>query len=297
MSWIAYSIIASLIGAVVVQANHVLQLRGAMMVLTRAVFAVLIVSPLVVKIDWPTDPQFYAYMAGGVLSIFVGDMVLFEAARKLGGRLASIYLPMKIYFAFIVWGIVDPSFFGQFMATPLVALGVLACFIATGIAMAGIKRSDTAWPALKTVFPVGIAFGLADIFIKLGMQGTNPEETSLLFVFMMNMAHIPMAYWFIKYRPVKEEQWPDTVSPLAFFKRHRILVGGVLVGGLSVLISYCINMAIGLSPNPGYASALFLLTVVWLSIYNRIRGINDRASFREVGLLVASSAGIILLVS
>lgn len=297
MSWVAFSVAASLIGAVLAQANHVLQLRGAMMVLTRAVFAVLVVSPLVVKIEWPTDPHFYMYMAGGVLSLFVGDMVLFDAARKLGGRLASIFLPIKIYVAFIIWALIDPSFLQGFVGRPIIAMGVLFCLGLTGLAMAGIKRSDTAWPAMKMVFPVGIAFGLADIFIKLGLRDTNAAETSLLFVFMMNMAHIPMAYWFLKYRPIKKEEWPDTVVDLPFLNRRRVLIGGILVGGLSVLISYCINMGIGLSPNPGYVGALTLLTVVWLSIYNRLRGIDDRASFREVGLLVASSAGIILLVN
>lgn len=297
MSWVAFSLVASLIGAVLAQANHVLQLRGAMMVLTRAVFATLVIAPLVVRLQWPTDPQFYLYMAGGVLCVFVGDMVLFEAARQLGGRLASIFLPIKIYFGFIVWALVDPSFLAGFVKSPLVASGVLVCLAATGIAMAGIKQNDTAWPALQKVFPVGVAFGLADVFIKLGLEGTNAAETSLLFVFMMNIAHIPMAYWFLKYRPVKEAQWPDTVVDLPFLRRHRVLIGGVLVGGLSVLISYCINMGISLSPNPGYVSALLLLSIVWLSIYNRVRGFDDRASFREVALLAASSAGIILLVS
>ena len=297
MNWIAFSIVASLIGAVLAQANHVLQLRGAMLVLTRSVFAVLIVAPLVVQLQWPDSPQFYLYMAGGVMCIFVGDMVLFEAARQLGGRLASVFLPIKIYFAFIVWALVDPQFLENFVKTPLVASGVLVCLAITGLAMAGIKQSDTAWPAMKKVFPVGLAFGLADVFIKLGLEGTNAAETSLLFVFMLNLAHIPMAYWFLKYRPVKEAQWPDTTVDVTFLRRHRILIGGVLVGGLSVLISYCINMAIGLSSNPAYVAALLLLSVVWLSIYNRVRGFDDRASFREIGLLAASSAGIILLVS
>ena len=297
MSWVAFSLVASLIGAILAQANHILQLRGAMMVLTRAVFAVLVVSPLVVTFKWPTDPAFYAYMTGGVISVFVGDMILFDAARKLGGRLASIFLPIKIYVAFMIWALIDPSFLGSFLGSPAIASGVVACLAITGLAMAGIKQSDTAWPAMKMVAPVGVAFGLTDVFVKLGLEGTNAAETSLLFVFMMNMAHIPMAYWFLKYRPVKDEQWPDTVSELPFLSRRRLLFGGIIVGSLSVAIAYCINMGISGSPNPGYVGALTLLSVVWLSLYNRVRGFNDRASFREIGLLAASSAGIILLVN
>ncbi len=298
MEWVIYSVAASIIAAIIGHANHFLQLHGAMLVLVRSIFALLIIAPFIAFFEWPTHLSFYLYMLAGIISIFIGDIIFFDAARRLGGRLASIFLPVKIYVAFVVWCVVDQVYLASLFDNPLVTAGILACLATFGVAMANIRHCDTAWPALKEVFPVGVAFALADVFIKTGLEGTDITQTPFILAFMVSAIHIPLVYWFIKHRKIESNLWAHLLTDdgIGLTKKHLVL-GGILVGGLGILATYFISTAIVLSPNPGYVSALLLLSIVWLSMYNRLRGFDDRASLREIALLLLSAVGLILLVS
>ena len=293
MTWVSFSLLASVLAAVMTQINHHLQLRPSLVILLRSVFTLILVAPLVAQIVWPSHSLFYIYFFAAAFFAFAGDMILFEAARQHGGRLTTLFMPVKIITAFLIWAAIDRVFLTDFFHNPLISTGILLFLLLSVYAIASLRHCDVSWPAFKKVFWVGICFTLLDVFIKLGMEDTRFFETALLFVFIRAMIGVPIALLMLRFQHENGvlENWRE----ISTNKRGFLLAVGLLLGVVSVANSFSINMAVGLSPNPGYVSVLMLLSVAWLSLYNRVRGFDDRAAVKNIVLLLLSAAGLVLL--
>lgn len=293
MTWVSFSLIASVLVAVMTQINHHLQMRAPLVVLLRSVFTLLLLAPVVAQIVWPQHTSFFVYFSLAAFSALAGDLILFEAARQHGGRLTSMFMPVKILTAFVAWACIDQLYLSSLFENPLNSSGILFFLVLSAYAVASLRHCDVSWPAFKQVFFVGIFFTLLDVFVKLGMEGTNMTQTALLFVFIRAAVGVPVALIILRFQ--REEgslqNWREIISG----RRGFIMGVGVLLGGISVMNSFSLNMSVGLSPNPGYVSVLLLLSIVWLSLYNRLRGYDDRASVKNIALLVISAAGLIML--
>lgn len=295
LNWISYALFASFSAALMAQANHHLQMRGTLLVLLRSVFTVLLLAPVVALVSWPGHTSFYVYFFLGALSAFVGDVLLFDAARKFGGRLTSMFMPVTIISSFLLWCAIDRLYLTQLLDTPLTSFGIIGCLLLAVYGIASLRNCDVSWPAFKQVFFVGLSYSLIDIFVKLGMEGTNFQQTAILFAFIKAAASLPFAWLAIRFKREAGlgalQNWGEIVAG----KRRFFLMVGLIVGAISVANSYALNMAVGLSPNPGYVGVLVLLSIVWLSLYNRLRGFDDRASVKNIAMLAVSAAGLILL--
>lgn len=293
MTWISFSLLASVMAAIMTQINHHLQMRPPLVILLRSVFTLLFLAPIVAQIMWPHHTSFFVYFFFAAFFAFAGDIILFEAARRHGGRLTSMFMPVKIITAFVLWAVIDRLFLVYLFDNPLTSSGILFFLLLSVYAVASMRNCDTSWPAFKQVAWVGVFYTLLDVFIKLGMEGTDMSQTALLFVFIRAFIGVPIAVLMLRFQ--REEGALESWRQISGDKRALFLGAGVLLGAISVVNSYSINMAIGLSPNPGYVSVLMLLSVAWLSGYNRLRGYEDRASVKNIILLVVSAAGLILL--
>ena len=293
MTWVSFSLLASVLEAVMIQINHHLQLRPSLVILLRSVFTLVIVAPFVAQIIWPSHGLFYVYFFAATFFVFAGDIILYEAARQHGGRLTTLFMPVKIITAFLLWAAIDRVFLMDFFQTPLTSTGVLLFLLLSVYAIFSLRRCEASWPAFKKVFWVAISYTLLDVFIKLGMEKTSFLDTALLFVFIRAMIGVPIALLMLRFQ--QENGVLESWRGISTNKRSFLLAAGLLLGGFSAANTFSINMAVGLSPNPGYISVLLLLSVVWLSVYNRVRGFDDRASVKNIALLLVSAVGLILL--
>lgn len=287
-NWIALSLLASLIGAVMIQANHTFQLQGPVLILVRSAFASLLLLPVVLTVTWPQNQLFYVMTGGIALALFMADAVVFAAARGFGGRMASIFLPMKIIFGFIAWCLVDPGFVKALMQHPLHAAGVVGCLLLGGGGMLVMRASENGWRAFMFMLPCGLAFALSDTLVKLALRGQDLAAAVMVLTFLVNVVHVPVAMaWLARNGGMKTLTLP---------RRQTLLLAGGVMGLLAVAMLGSMNSAFSLSPNPAYVNALGLLSIVWLSLYHRIRGYQDDVSIWSMAVFVLSALGIILLV-
>ena len=293
MTWVSFSLLASVLAAVMTQMNHHMQLRPSLVILLRSVFTLILVAPLVAQITWPSHSLFYVYFFAAAFFAFAGDMILFEAARQHGGRLTTLFMPVKIITAFLLWAAIDRVFLMDFFQTPLVSTGILLFLLLSVYAIFSLRRCEASWPAFKKVFWVGMSYTLLDVFIKLGMENTSFLDTAVLFVFIRAIIGVPIALLMLRFQ--QENGVLESWRGISTNKRSFLFGAGLLLGGFSVANTFSINMAVGLSPNPGYISVLMLLSVVWLSLYNRVHGFDDHASLKKIALLLISAAGLVLL--
>lgn len=282
--WPLLALIFSFFGAVIIGYNQVFKLDGREL----AVWRVLGIAPVALAswwlVPWPTDVWFYGVSAVIGVAAAVGDVLLMNACSTYGGRLASMYVPMKMMLAFMMWAVINPASLNPLLQTPWKLVTVLACFGLAAWGMNHIRRNDWSLKALLAVLPVAAIFASADVIEKYVLPSTQatPHEVvgasmSMLAV-IFGVGVLPALVWL--------QGWPTwntrTVLASAGF-------GLILMVGITLLL-----VTFVLAPNPGYVAAVTCLSTVWLSMWGRYYH-GEQNNFMAVLMLVVAAAGIVLV--
>lgn len=282
--WALLSLGFSFAGALIIGFNQVFKIDGRVLVVWRTLGIV----PLGVVawwfFPWPSDVWFYVLSAGLGVASTVGDVLLYNASAKHGGRLAALYVPMKMLLGFVLWSLVDPASFHVLLQNPLHLAGILACFGGAFWALTHIRRSDASWPALLAVLPVAFIFAGEDVVEKLMLPHGDMLQTlgytSAMLVVLLSVSSIPALI--------------GLRGKVPFDARTLLLCtgfGALLMVGIGVLL-----VALVTAPNPGYVGAVSSLSVVWLATWARVRQ-GERNNLWAILALVASAIGVVVLVS
>jgi hypothetical protein len=285
MTWQLLAFIFSFFGAALIHANHVFKVDGFVLVFLRMFFVVGFGLPLFLFLPLPADPMFYFWAALAGVFVTLSDVLLLNAANHHGGRLTSLYIPLKIFMVFVLWSVVDPASFLLLWETPWVLAGVLGCFSLTALALAKLRANDASWQALLAILPVALFLTFADVFAKHAIAPGSVVAGAVMFLIVNGIVSATLSALWLKF---KRQQ-----SLGALFTKANLLaaavVGVLLLVGVSILLS-----SFSLSPNPAYVGAISVLSVVWLSIfYKLVQG--DDASLKASMVLVLSAVGLILL--
>jgi hypothetical protein len=287
MGWEIFALIASLAGALVVQINRHYRLEGAVLVLLRSVFLVVLLAPVTALVPWPQGNLFYilAFIVG-LMGLFA-DVVLFNAAARYGGRLTSLYMAIKILGGFFLWAFIDRAFLPALMENMFVFGAVLGCLSLSALALFLMRRSDVSWAALVAILPAGLMLTFADSLSKVAMQGEQVIAAAVVYTFLLGLTSLcGTALWYGLYR---RDRLAELITP-------RALGAGAITGAGFALLLGCLTAAIALSPNPAYVNVLALLSMVWLMAYLRLTRQPDDGRPLAGVLLLGSAAGILLLV-
>lgn len=284
MDWVLLAIGASFMAAIQTELNHHYKIEGTLLVFWRSMFGLLLLTPLLFVFPMPTTGYFYVLGVGaGILAAF-SDKLYYNAARQFGGRLAVMYLPIKIFGAFILWSLIEPASIAGLIHDPLRFTAVVGCLVLCSLSLLIMRRNDASWRAFLYVVPVGIILTLCDIAAKLALaDDVDFIGGVVMFTLLMMVMCGLITGWSLLNKRVPKKAFRDARLP-----------------SLYICLAFCamvilIIAAIHLTPNPGYTNALALLAVVWLMIYNRLRGKPDGNPVSAL-MLVAAAAGIVLLV-
>ncbi len=290
MDWVFYTLLASVASAVILELNHRFQLKSRRLIFWRSTLACALLLPLLPFVPWPDVPGFYGFaVANGMAAVFA-DRAIFRTAKRHGGRLAGMYMPIKVIMVFFAWLIIDPATAHALFAHPWLMTGVLVCLAGCTAGAFLIRRNDTGKAAILMVLPASFLLGACDIFATLGMgEGLLASGTAavVVYVFILNfIAMLFAAWWLRNEKPGRAE----IRIPVTLY----LFAGGALAVAFVILVG-SITLAFAMSPNPGYVAAMMMLSVVWLVIYHRIRRIPDESDAFATMLLLASAVGLLLL--
>ncbi|MCP5405506.1 MAG: hypothetical protein H6922_04720 [Pseudomonadaceae bacterium] len=280
-TWVLLSLVFSVFGAVIISYNHVFKIDGRELVIWRS----LGILPLAVAawwwLPWPTEWWFYAISVGLGVASMVGDVLLMNAAAAHGGRLSSMYVPMKMLWVFALWVVVDPASAAPLLEAPWKLAVVLGCFGLAAYGIGHIRRNDVSVKALLAVVPVALIFGVEDVIEKYVLPGppASAEEmvgaTLAMLSVMFLVAALPAMVWLGGF-----PRW-NTRTVLA-----SVGFGVLLMVGIGILL-----VAFVLSPNPGYVGAITALSTVWLALWARVRQ-GERNNMVAILMLVAAAVGV-----
>ncbi len=282
-TWPLLALIFSFFGAALIHANHVFKLDGFIAVFIRGFVLLGIGLPLSLYLGAPQEVMFYTFAAAAGAVITVADILLMNASATHGGRLTAMYIPLKIFFLFFLWGLLEPSSITSLSTMQLVT--ILACFSLTAAALLNFRRSDASVKALAAVVPIALLFTGADVFAKEAISTSNLIGSALMFLSVSGIIAAVLAGGWIKCHRGQ--------SLLSVCTKDNIF--GATVMGLILMVGVPIMLAaIALAPNPAYVGAITILASVWLTIYYKIsRG--DDASLTASMVMVVSAIVLTLV--
>lgn len=289
--WAFYALFMSLMLAATAEANRNFKVDGTILNFWRYVMGVIFLVPVVTFIEWPKPSLFYA---GAVLAGVVGSIgraVQFNLAAKHCGRVATMYMPMQVFGGFFLWMMVDPSAAERYANNPLLLAGVLICFMVIGGAMFAVRRNDVGWHTLIMVAPLGILYAVSDVVTKSVLEEL-PHHIGLvavIYTFISMVTGTMVTGSFLMQNKSRRLTWDKLVT-----FRH-IKLGSLFAVGIIVNFSLFV-IAVKDVPNPAYLSAIFMLTPVWLLLYNRLRKVPDDAS-PIAGTVIALAALFLILIT
>lgn len=247
----------SFCGALIIGYNQWARLDGRALVVLRVlgVWPLALLSMLF--LPWPYDWQFYAVAAAMGAGLAYGDVLLFNASAEHGGRLAALYVPMKMLIGFALWAFLAPESLLPLLLEPWrISLLVVGFGFCAG-ALIFLRKVDASWVALLAVLPVAMLFALSDIVAKAAL-GEVTAQQGLLPVVGRTVAFLAMT------NTVGAVGGLILGGPWKPTRREVLLAalfGAILLGGLSLLL-----VTLALAPNPGYVAAITMLSALWLAL-------------------------------
>ncbi len=250
----------SFCGALIVGFNHWANLDGGRLVVLRTAGVIPLALAAAILLPWPSALSFYGVAACMGVLIAFSDVLLFNAASKHGGRLASLYIPIKMLMGFVIWALLDPSSLQGLLVEPWRGVLVMTGFVLCTGALFGMRRQDASWVAIVAVIPVAALLAIGDVVAKMSLNSTAvtiPEVIGSAAAFLTVTTTVGSVTSL-----VMSKSWRGFARPS---RREMILsagFGALLVASLSLFL-----VTLALAPNPGYVGAITMLSTLWLAIH------------------------------
>lgn len=283
MNWALYALLHSLCRAFFVETNRVYKIDSWQLTFMQALFGLVVLLPFIPLMAWPGDPRFYFAAVVVALITAVGYMIQLGLAAQKTGRVSGMYMPLEALTATIIWVLVMPAAMELHLQNIMLSLGVIAALGLSTFGMARIRQSDVSWSTFLIVAPVGATYAISGIATKIVMPETNiiPAVLTYSLVSFATMTLVLGVVLLAKKKASRE-----------MVGRHA-LRGGALTGAFSVVGSLCFVASVAMAPNPGYVSIMAMMLPVWLMIFHKAMGVEDRAAPWAAGVL---ALGVLLLI-
>ncbi|GEM_PF-1398942 len=284
MTWWLLAIIVSFANCVPLDINKKLKMDGIRGRGWTSFFAFSFLTPIVWFIEFPTAPEFYAAaLVAGILMSFIGVSIL-NLSREHGGPLTSLTRPIQILSSFFIWAAIEPFETLEMLSNAYVIAGIAFAFICAGLGQwYMVKGRVELHGALKTLLIVGFIAGFMSPLTKFGMGFTDQFAQAYVWGWCVHLTSFPMCFL--------RHQFRSGPRP-SLFESH-VLKGGLIIGTIKVLIGPLIVTAYHLSPNPAFATLIFMLATVWLMIFYKIKKQETHINIKTAFLMILSAIIII----
>lgn len=286
MDWIIYSLLFSFCYAIFSGLNRYYQVSGVRLAMWRLIITLVLISPALIFVEWPHDnPWFYAIAIFNGFVLAISTIVRFNLAAQHNGRIASMFMPLQLFTVFIAWTLIDKTLLQKYMANPTQFVGIILCFIIVTACVLTLRKNDLGWRMFLISIPIGLGHAVMDILSKIALKGQSLFDAATVLIALSCIVGIVLTVFVIALRPAKDrDMLPPKMLEASFF------IGIVGLGGY-----YTALMAISAAPNPAYFNAISMLSPVWLYVWHKMVGIEDKASpFASMGML-AAAIGLIII--
>lgn len=290
--WWAAALGCSVLTSLYIYINQIFRLPGAMMMVYRGFGQVVMLLPFAFLFEPIDNWQFYALCTLQGFLIAFDDNRLLRSSKAFGAEITGAVQPLSLGLIFALWLVIRPQQFFELTADIRRFLLVVACLAGIAFSIMGLNKIKASRKAFQYLLPVLFALSLNDVVNKESMHFGAANLPSAIFYYILITAAVS-----------------GSANFYAFLRRHRPkdLVNGknlrcgtvfVVLGALLIVVK---NLAMYLTPNPAYASALIFLYPLWIifanALYLRWKGCKDYpgVNFKIVAVLLTSVIGLVLV--
>ena len=248
----------SFCGALIVGFNHWANLDGGRLVVLRWLGVVPLALIAFAVLPWPGEVRFYLVAAVMGVLLALSDKLLFNAASVHGGRMAALYIPIKMLLGFLLWGLLDPTSVVMLVDMPWRGALVAAGFGLCCASLFSLRKQDAGRAALVAILPVAALLALGDVAAKYSLNSTATDLWSVVgsaTAFLTVTCTVgSIAGLIAKKGRFAKPTLREVVLSAAF--------GAILMASLSLFLA-----TLAIAPNPGYVGAITMLSALWLAIH------------------------------
>lgn len=288
LPWWAYALIFTFLWPVHNEANRHFQVDGLALMIWRSFFLVLLFTPVLVIVPWPSQPEFYLFCLVSGLLFSYQEAEAFKLARIHGGLLLSLQAVVWVLTATIAWWLIDPASFLDILDNPLAAAAI-AVGMVCGLWAQFVLRA-TALPehlrTLNRIVLMAIAGGLAGVCSKLAMGHAADLFGAFIYCALLNV--VIACAGLIRYWRMRQKDASIRLFDL------RTIKAGLVVGVVLSLASPVLTLGYAKVPNPGFLHIATRLQDVWLYLYCRL---THRPVGMQIAGLILSALGAIAIIA
>jgi len=285
-SWALYGLGTAALSAVSMLLQEKFKVNGFAIAFWNKVACVLVTTPFVIYYGFPHEIRFYVLMSASALLFAISDVVYFSGISKAGAGTISRVLPASVIFSFLLWFIVDPSSFHDYLQKPLIAALILLVLCLWVYCATHLRKCAISMKAARTVWFTIFASIVGPLLAKEITNSTDIGHGIYAYPFVQ--ALMMVIIWTVFFWARK----PVTSSILLARGacRYGLMIG--CVGAVSVILNV---VSIYHVDNPAYTAAVsYLNTFFILLIYMAMGRKSDGNVAAGIGMVVCAAALILL---
>lgn len=285
MIWFLLAVLNSIFQAIFNELNRSFKIDSWQLNFLHCAFSTLLLLPILFfgmpSMSWKLVAS--SLVIASILT--VGCQSQIYMAAKHNGRVGSMWRPISIFVAFVLWIGFFPETARGYMEDPLALSLILISFALIIFSIVLIRKNDIGWQALLIMAPVGVLYGAVAVLSKYILDPDQAVVQTLAFSLLVYffMFLFSSAALIAKGKHSRE-----------MFSASNIKVG-LAIGASSVIGYVLIVLAFVWSPNPAFASVVGSLSPVWIMVYHYYVGVRDDTS--PLAGLVMIVASILLIVA
>lgn len=287
MLWFLTALVASLAQAVTFDVNRTLQMNAVVLVYWRSLLSLPLFLPTLWFVDLQAlTPAFWLVCGYAAISAALGLTIQSYLSARGGGRVASLVMPLKVLFAFLMWLAIDEAYRHGLVAEPIKAFLLGLCFISSVLAMNFMRRSDMGLLTLLLIVPDALLYALYDVLAKYVLEINFDLNALLAFALLCNV-FVAILMQLMVFWPIRRGV-PIRPIPHQFWQASKLAV-------LSAICWVLMPLSLVLAANPAYPGMVMMLAPVWLTLYYRVAGIKDEAHPWAGFVMVVAALGVAAL--
>lgn len=287
MSWFITALVASIAQAITFDVNRTLQMNAVVLVYWRSLLSVVLFLPLFLFVDLqPLTPAFWLVCGYAAVSAALGLTIQSYLSARGGGRVASLVMPLKVLFAFVIWLAIDEAYRQGLVAEPVKAFLLALCFTSSMLAMNFMRRSDMGLLTLLLIVPDALLYALYDVLAKYVLEINFDLNALLAFALLCNIFMAVLMQGMVL--------WPAQRGVKVRPSGHQLSQAAKLAV-LSAICWVLMPLSLVLAENPAYPGMVMMLAPVWLTVYYRWARVKDEAHPWAGFVMVLAALGVAFL--
>lgn len=275
--WVAFAVLSAVFSAALYLVNQYMRVPAYLLVFWMRVCIVLSLTPAMTMFPWPQSPKFYAGVALTVLFSTYGDIRTFDIAARYGGGVVSRLQPLVVWGSFFIWFLFDPAQVSRYAAHPLNSLGIVAALAGCVYFAMRMNRSAINRTAFLEMLPALGCYVATTVLNKYSLMQGPVNGAVYGYMYVQSALAVFCAGGYAMWRLSHPLPLRGDYSPPADVHPRAVLPLAVLMMTGAWLCSMIYkNYAMVFTANPSYVAALGLMAPVFIALYYRVVGHEEK---------------------